>query len=38
MQPKCKKGESPNPMIELDFNKTGGLMPAIAQDFASGES
>ena len=24
-------------MIQLDFNKTGGLIPAIAQDFASGE-
>ena len=24
-------------MIELNFKKTGGLIPAIAQDFASGE-
>ena len=24
-------------MIELDFNKTGGLIPAIAQDYTSGE-
>lgn len=24
-------------MIELDFEKTGGLLPAIAQDYASGE-
>ena len=24
-------------MIELDFNKAGGLIPAIAQDFATGE-
>jgi phosphoribosyl-AMP cyclohydrolase len=24
-------------MIELDFEKTGGLLPAIAQDFESGE-
>jgi len=24
-------------MIQLDFNKTGGLIPAIAQDYATGE-
>jgi phosphoribosyl-AMP cyclohydrolase len=24
-------------MIQLDFKKTGGLIPAIAQDYASGE-
>jgi len=24
-------------MIELDFNKTGGLVPAIVQDFQTGE-
>jgi len=24
-------------MIQLDFNKTGGLIPVIAQDYASGE-
>lgn len=24
-------------MIELDFDKTGGLIPAIAQDFTTGE-
>ncbi len=24
-------------MIQLDFTKTGGLIPAIAQDFATGE-
>ncbi len=24
-------------MIQLDFKKTGGLIPAIAQDFATGE-
>lgn len=24
-------------MIDLDFNKTGGLIPAIAQDFKTGE-
>jgi len=24
-------------MIQLDFTKTGGLIPAIAQDYASGE-
>ena len=24
-------------MIELDFKKTGGLIPAIAQDYATGE-
>jgi len=26
-----------NYMIQLDFNKTGGLIPAIAQDYATGE-
>ncbi len=24
-------------MIQLDFKKTGGLIPAIAQDYATGE-
>ena len=24
-------------MIKLDFNKTGGLVPAIAQDYQTGE-